>query len=82
MFIANEARIQKITDATVYGAAASVNAAVAKKTGGRVPCYAINGKRAAFKWVSVGSSAVIARGEATKWLARFGADIGEMEAAT
>jgi len=81
MFIASKTKIQKITDSAVYGAAAEVNAAVVKKTEGRVPCYAINGKRAAFKWVSVGSSACISRGEAAKWLARFGADISEMEAA-
>lgn len=81
MYIANATQIAKITDTAIYGAAATVNAALVAKSGGKVPCYAINGKRAAFKWVSVGSSCVISRGEAAKWLARFGANIDEVEAA-
>jgi hypothetical protein len=81
MFIANQTRIEKITDTAIYGDAATVNAALVAKTGGKVPCYAVKGKRTRVKWVSVGSSAVIARSEAAKWLARFGADINEMEAA-
>lgn len=81
MLIANQPHIEKITNVAIYGDAANVNAALVAKTGGKVPCYAINGKRARVKWVSVGSSAVIGRGEAAKWLARFGADINELEAA-
>ncbi|MBZ9921477.1 hypothetical protein LB579_27660 [Mesorhizobium sp. BR1-1-7] len=81
MYIANANQIAKITDASVYGEAAHVNAALVAKTGGKVPCYAINGKRTAYKWVSVGSSCVIGRGEAAKRLAQFGADINEVEAA-
>jgi hypothetical protein len=52
-----------------------------QESSGKVPCYAINGKRVAFKWVSIGSSCVIGRGEAERMLARVGVDINEVEAA-
>lgn len=81
MYIASASKIAQITNETIYGAAAKVNAAVAKASGGKVPCYAIKGKRVDFKWVSVGSSAVISRGEAARWLASFGIDIQVVEAA-
>jgi hypothetical protein len=80
MWIANQQKIAQITDAALYGDAAKVNAAVAAQTNGKVPCFAIKGKRS-FKWVSVGSSAVIGRGVATEWLARYGANISAVEAA-
>lgn len=81
MFIASQTKINQITDAAIYGDAAAVNADLVRQTNGKVPCYAINGKRVAFKWVSVGSSAVIPRGEAAKWLRQFGVNIDEVEAA-
>lgn len=71
----------RIIDQNIYGAAARVNAAILAASNGKVPCYAINGKRVAFKWVSVGSSAVIGRGEAEKMLARVGVNISDVEAA-
>lgn len=79
MIIANQEQIAKFTNEAVYGDAAKVNAAVIAATGGKLPCYAINGKRAAFKWVSVGSSCVIGRGNAAEWLRRYGADINQVE---
>lgn len=79
MMIANRTQAEAI--ATRGNAADAVNAAVLAKSGGKMPCYAIPGKRAAFKWVSVGSSAVIGRGVATSFLARVGVDINEVEAA-
>jgi hypothetical protein len=81
MILAAQTTLSKIQNADVYGQAATVNAAVVAKSGGKVPCYAINGKRVAFKWVSVGSSCVIGRGEAEKMLARVGVNIREVEAA-
>lgn len=60
--------------------AARVNAAVFETTGGKLPCYAIPAKRGGFLWVSVGSSCVIARALATRWLARFGVDLDQIEA--
>lgn len=89
MIIANAQQIERFIGNAAYttGAmhdaeAAKVNAAVLKATNGKLPCYAARkGARGSFKWVSVGSSAVIARGEATKWLARFGVDINIVEAA-
>ena len=88
MIIANEVAIERYCGRrawdngnTMDENAARVNAAVDVVTGGRLPCYAIPGKRGGFKWVSVGSSAVIGRSVAAKWLARFGADIEKVEAA-
>jgi hypothetical protein len=88
MFIANATQIARFTGKAAYAngafhdaGAAKVNEAVVAKSGGKLPCYATPGKRTAFKWVSVGSSCVIARGEATKWLAGYGVDINEVEAA-
>jgi hypothetical protein len=80
MWLANETKIAQITNSAIYGEAATVNAAVVTKTNGKVPCYAIKGKRS-FKWFSVGSSAGIGRAVAAEWLARYGADINEVEAA-
>lgn len=80
MIIASTGTIAKLTNEAVYKDAAKVTAAVVAVTGGKLPCYAIKGKRVPYKWVSVGSSCVIPRGEATKWLARFGADIDAVEA--
>lgn len=88
MIIANAEQIERFTGRKAYpsGAfhnadAARVNAAAVAATGGKLPCYAIPGKRVGFKWVSVGSSAVIARGDAANRLAMRGADIAEVEAA-
>lgn len=80
MLIAHASQIAAFTNEAKYGDAAKVTAAVVKATGGKLPCYAVKGKRTAFKWVSIGSSAVISRGEAAKWLARLGADISRVEA--
>lgn len=80
MILAGKSDIARITNEEIYHDAAKVTAAVIEATGGKVPCYAIKGKRVPYKWVSVGSSCVIPRGEAKKWLARFGADIDECEA--
>lgn len=61
--------------------AASVNAAIVASTGGKLPCYAsARGGRGSFRWVSVGSSSVIARGLATRWLARYSVDLEHIEA--
>lgn len=79
MLIANKVQAEKIANRGT--AADAVNHAVLTKSGGKMPCYAIPGKRAAFKWVSVGSSAVIGRGVAASFLARVGVDIEEVEAA-
>lgn len=79
MMIAHKTQAEKI--ATRGTVADAVNAAVLAMSGGKMPCYAIPGKRAAFKWVSVGSSAVIGRGVAASFLARVGVDINEAEAA-
>ena len=81
MMLAAASKIAKFSDASLYGAAAQVNAAVAAASNGKVPCYAINGKRVAFKWVSVGSSAVIGRAEASAFLRRVGVNIDQVEAA-
>ena len=87
MIIANAHQIERFTGKTAYASgimhdpiAAKVNASVVTATNGKMPCYAIKGKRS-FRWVSVGSSAVIGRGVAKEWLARFGADIDIMERA-
>lgn len=84
MFIANKSQIEKFTGKVAYpsgkfhdDAAAKVNAAI----GAKLPCYAIPGKRVAFKWVSVGSSAVISRGVAASMLRAVGVDIEQVEAA-
>jgi hypothetical protein len=76
-----------VTGKVAYGsgmfhdaASAKVNAAVVAATGGELPCYAIAGKRVAFRWVSVGSSCVIGRGKAAPWLKWCGADIDQVEA--
>lgn len=81
MFLAAQTTIAKITNPEIYGDAATVNAAVVRISGGKVPCYAISGKRNRVKWVSVGSSAVIGRGVAKDFLARVGVNINEVEAA-
>lgn len=89
MIIANAAQIERFTGKAAYASgsfhneeAAKINAAVFAATNGKLPCYASRrGKRGAVKWVSVGSSAVIARSEASNWLARYGADINAVEAA-
>ena len=87
MIIANAHPIERFTGKTAYASgimhdsdAAKVNAATVAATNGKLPCYAIKGKRS-FRWVSVGSSAVIGRGVAKEWLARFGADIDLVEQA-
>jgi hypothetical protein len=79
MMIAAKSTAEKI--AARGNAADAVNTAVLARSGGKMPCYAIPGKRTAFKWVSVGSSAVIGRGVAAGFLARVGVDINEVEAA-
>lgn len=81
MILAAKSTIEKITNAAIYGDAALVNAAVVRASNGKVPCYAIKGKRTRVKWVSVGSSAVIGRGVAEGFLARVGVNINEAEAA-
>lgn len=80
MILAAQNTIEKITNTETYGDAANVNAAVVRISGGKVPCYAINGKRNRVKWVSVGSSCVIGRGVAEGFLARVGVNINEVEA--
>jgi hypothetical protein len=80
MILANRSQIADFTNAERYGDdVAAVNAAVVAATSGRVPCYAIKGKRVPFKWVSVGSSCIIPRGDAADWLSRYGADIDAVE---
>lgn len=79
MYIAAKSLVQNVTNRG--NAADLVNAAIVEKSGGKLPCYAIPGKRVPFKWVSVGSSAVIGRGVAEGFLARVGVDINEVEAA-
>ena len=81
MILAAQSTIEKLANMSVYGDAAVVNAAVIRKSAGKVPCYAISGKRTRVKWVSVGSSAVIGRGIAADFLRRVGVDINEVEAA-
>lgn len=89
MILANASQIARFTGREAYGSglmhdadAARVNAAVVAATGGKLPCYAARrGARGAFRWVSVGSSAVIPRGTAKEWLGRYGASIDEVEAA-
>lgn len=81
MYLASQTRVSSITNEATYGDAAAVNAMVVAKSNGRVPCYAIRGKRTRVKWVSVGSSAVISRGVAADFLRRVGVDINEAEAA-
>lgn len=88
MTLANRTQIARITGAEPYPTgtmhdedAAKVNAAIVAATGGKVPCYATPGKRVPFKWVSVGSSCVIGRGEAERLLRSVGADIDQVEAA-
>lgn len=87
MIIAHSTKIAQITGQAPYAsgdfhdeAAARVNRAVVAATNGQVPCYAIAGQRVPFRWVSVGSSCVIARSEAAKWLKWCGADIDAVEA--
>jgi len=87
MIIANKFLIERITAKRQYEsgafhdeAAAIINQAVVSATDGKVPCYAIPGKRSGFKWVSVGSSAVVSRGVAKEWLSRYGVDIDKVEA--
>lgn len=79
MIIAAKSTIQNVTNRN--NSADAVNAAVVAISGGRLPCYAIPGKRVPFKWVSVGSSAVISRSVAEGFLARVGVNIDEVEAA-
>ena len=86
MIIANKYQIERFTGNSAYvsgivhdAGAAKVNAAIVSACG-KLPCYAIKGKRSAFKWVSVGSSAVISRGVAKEWLSRYGVDIDAVEA--
>ncbi|QWY83677.1 hypothetical protein [Rhizobium phage RHph_X2_26] len=89
MIIANEKQIALYTGQAAYGTgashnpeAAAINRAVVAKSGGKLPCYASRiGKKGAVKWVSVGSSAVIARSVASDWLSRYGVNIDEVEAA-
>lgn len=81
MFIAGQETISNVTDSGKYGKASAANRAALKATNGKLPCYAINGTRKAFKWVSVGSSAVISRGNAAEWFARYGADLDAIEQA-
>lgn len=81
MLLAAKTTLTKIADATLYGDAARVNAALIRESGSRVPCYAIKGKRTRVRWVSVGSSAVVGRGVAADFLRRVGVDINEVEAA-
>ena len=59
--------------------AARLNTAVLEAAGGSLPCYASPGKRVGFRWVSVGSSCVIPRALAARWLARFGVDLDLVE---
>lgn len=79
MILATQSNTQKIANRGT--AADAVNQAVLAASNGKLPCYAIVGKRTAYKWVSVGSSAVIGRGEAANFLARVGVDINNVEAA-
>lgn len=59
---------------------ARINERVVNATAGVLRCYAASrGKRGAVGWVSVGSSAYIARGVARQWLAWDGVDIDEVE---
>ena len=78
MIVASKTLTTQITTDSRYPV--QVNAAVVKASGGHVPCYAIFGKRVPFKWVSVGSSAVIGRGEAARMLGFVGVDIAAVEA--
>jgi len=81
MLLADKSTVEKISNMTAYGDAAVVNAAVVRKSGGRVPCYAVPGKRTRVRWVSIGSSAVISRSVAKEFLSRVGVNIDEVEAA-
>ena len=88
MIIANAHQIERFIGKTAYASgimhessSAKVNAATVAATNGKLPCYAIKGKRTAFKWVSVRSSAVISRGVAKEWLSRYGVDIDLVELA-
>ena len=87
MIVASNTMIAKVTGKVAYptgkfhdAKAARVNEAVVAASG-HLPCYAIPGKRVAFKWVSIGSSAVISRKEAANFLARVGVNIEQAEAA-
>ena len=81
MIIAAATNVEKFTNEAIYGDAAIVNRAVVARSNGRMPCYAIKGKRQRVKWVSVGSSAVIGRAVAAGFLSRVGVNIDEVEAA-
>lgn len=81
MILASANTVAKIANEDIYGGASIVNQAVIAASGGKVPCYAINGKRTRVKWVSVGSSCVIGRGVAASFLRRVGVNIDAVEAA-
>lgn len=85
--LANPELIARVTGKAPYpngqfrdAESARVNLAIIERTGGKLPCYATPGKRGGFKWVSVGSSAVMARALATRWLSRYGVDLEQVEA--
>lgn len=84
--IANKSTIALVTGQAAYpsGAyidrqAAEMNRALVRATGDKLPCYALPAKRGRFKYVSIGSSAVISKGVAKEWFARFGVDLEELE---
>lgn len=84
--LASKSTIALVTGESAYpnGAfidnrAATMNRALIKSTNGRIPCYALVGKRGGFKYVSIGSSAVISKSVAREWLARFGVDLDDLE---
>lgn len=79
MLLASKDFVAKVTQ-TGGRILGEVNAAVIAQSGGKLPCYAVQGKRAV-KWVSVGSSAVISRSVARDFLARVGVDIDAVETA-
>ena len=77
MILASSSRIAKITTEDNFHCAA-INAEVARISEGRVPCYAVWGRRS-IQWVSVGSSAVIGNAAATKLLERVGVNLRQVE---
>src|SRR4051794_39294731 len=79
MQLASTSDIARLTQSTgcLLGA---VNAEVVRISGGRLPCYAIAGKRIPVRWVSIASSCVIPRHEAKGYLALVGVDIDAVEA--
>jgi len=88
MMLASQMLIARVTGQEPYPSgkfidadAARVNRAVLAQTGGKMPCYAIPGTRVPYRWVSVGSSVVIPRGNAARWLAQLGANIDSVETA-